>query len=323
MTPTALVCGYLGAGKTTFINVLLRTSRDRRLVVLVNDFGGINIDKALIVDESAGVLHLENGCACCTIQESLGESLDQALAMAPDGIVIEASGVALPQRIAAYVDGWPGIRLANSITLVDCLNLDTLWRDKFVSSLVRDQIRGSSRIVFTKTDLATPDQYAAARARASRENPTADRSMGVASTEIEDFLDEMTLGVDSLDRPSAHIAFDTVTFEASGEFDRQALTDFVTHLSPDVWRVKGFAWCSRPRTAEGVGDVAGEGGAAGSVLVAVQRVGSRSLVDLAAPASMDIEVAERRNTLVLIAVKGRVDLEPIVEALHAMVRKDR
>ncbi|MEG1769601.1 MAG: GTP-binding protein, partial [Comamonas sp.] len=74
--PMVVVGGYLGAGKTTMLNRLLTQSGDLRVAVLVNDFGEINIDAALIRTRSDDVIQLENGCVCC----SIGDKLVQALA---------------------------------------------------------------------------------------------------------------------------------------------------------------------------------------------------------------------------------------------------
>ncbi len=111
--PLTVVGGYLGAGKTTLLNHLLRHPGGRRLGVIVNDFGSLAIDAALLADaaDSAadpaagpGVISLPNGCVCCTVGAGLHEALD-ALATGPsppDHIVIEVSGVADPSVAAAW-----------------------------------------------------------------------------------------------------------------------------------------------------------------------------------------------------------------------------
>jgi G3E family GTPase len=65
-TPIVLIAGYLGAGKTTLINRLLCEPRGRRLAAVVNDFGTINIDAALLSSVSDDVISLKNGCICCS-----------------------------------------------------------------------------------------------------------------------------------------------------------------------------------------------------------------------------------------------------------------
>src|SRR5260370_32432312 len=94
--------GFLGAGKTTLLNRLLRGATGRRFAVMVNDFGALDIDGRLVADHSGDTIALANGCLCCTIGDSLVTTL-LALLERPqrfDHIVVEASGVSDPGRIA-------------------------------------------------------------------------------------------------------------------------------------------------------------------------------------------------------------------------------
>ena len=92
--PLAIIGGYLGAGKTTLVNRLLREPHGRRLTILVNDLGKVNIDAGLIAAHDGTTLTLTNGCACCQMQEDLTSQLMMLVAQddLPDAIVIEASG---------------------------------------------------------------------------------------------------------------------------------------------------------------------------------------------------------------------------------------
>src|SRR5207245_3099066 len=96
--PILLVTGFLGAGKTTVVNHLLAHADGRRIAAVVNDFGAINIDAELIAGASEDVVSLRNGCICCSLQGDLLRTLATLLRRepAPDGVVIEASGVADP-----------------------------------------------------------------------------------------------------------------------------------------------------------------------------------------------------------------------------------
>ena len=92
--PLAILGGYLGAGKTTLVNRLLREPHGARLTVLVNDLGKVNIDAELIADHNGTTLTLTNGCACCQMQEDLTSQLMMLVADSrpPDAVLIEASG---------------------------------------------------------------------------------------------------------------------------------------------------------------------------------------------------------------------------------------
>ena len=99
--------GWLGAGKTTLLNRLLRAAdAGERIAVLVNDVGEVNLDVDLVASRDGDTVELTNGCVCCTIGDSLSSTLrDLVLGdRPPDRVVVEASGIAEPDRVAAYGD---------------------------------------------------------------------------------------------------------------------------------------------------------------------------------------------------------------------------
>lgn len=108
--PITLITGYLGSGKTTLINYILSNAGGRKMAVIVNDIGEINIDERLI--EKGGVVSggeeslvsLSNGCICCTLREDLIDQLGQLVKMKKfSHILIEASGICEPVPIAQTV----------------------------------------------------------------------------------------------------------------------------------------------------------------------------------------------------------------------------
>ena len=140
MIPVIIVSGYLGAGKTTLIRDFLGAPGALRATVLVNDFGQINIDARLIAETGADTIALTNGCACCSIGDDLLGAAQVAVQGEPDLLVIEASGVAQPGRIAQLLRGVPGARAARCLTVINLARASQLSRDKFVSTLFRQQI---------------------------------------------------------------------------------------------------------------------------------------------------------------------------------------
>jgi G3E family GTPase len=100
--PITILPGFLGAGKTTLLNRILYGDHGLRVAVVVNDSGAINIDAALVIEVQDDVISLANGCVCCTIRDDLIETVAQTINRreAPEYILIEASGVADPSRIA-------------------------------------------------------------------------------------------------------------------------------------------------------------------------------------------------------------------------------
>ncbi|MFP6816848.1 MAG: GTP-binding protein [Pseudomonadales bacterium] len=161
MIPLSVLGGYLGAGKTTILNNLLNADHGRRIAVLLNDFGAVNIDSALVDTKATRkqdvpILELSNGCVCCRVQDDLGVALESIREARIDHAIIEASGVALPGKIADYGNTWPGYRLAGTLVAVDASNIEKQRTDKFIRHLVTDQIAQADLLLVTKLDLMPP-----------------------------------------------------------------------------------------------------------------------------------------------------------------------
>ncbi|MCI1748082.1 MAG: hypothetical protein LKI24_08300 [Acidipropionibacterium sp.] len=141
--PVIAVTGHLGAGKTSLLNHLLRR-RGARLGVVVNDFGDINVDAALVAGQVDRASSVAGGCLCC-MPRSAG--LDRALSdlarpgMDLDAIVVEASGVADPPALARLIasSSVPGVRMGGVIEVVDAVNAaSTVDTDPEPPSSLRD-----------------------------------------------------------------------------------------------------------------------------------------------------------------------------------------
>lgn len=99
--PITVLTGFLGAGKTTLLNRILNGDHGMRVAVLVNDFGSVNVDAALVVGVDSEVISLANGCICCTIREDLAATVIDVINRPerPEYILLETSGVAEPSSI--------------------------------------------------------------------------------------------------------------------------------------------------------------------------------------------------------------------------------
>lgn len=101
--PVTIITGFLGSGKTTLMNRILNGNSGRRIAVMVNDFGEINIDSQLVVSAQQNMISLANGCICCTVENNLIEQLHNLLNLRkgpPECILIETSGVSNPMKVA-------------------------------------------------------------------------------------------------------------------------------------------------------------------------------------------------------------------------------
>ena len=196
--PATVITGFLGSGKTTLIRHIITQAKGRRLALIVNEFGDIGMDAAMLEDcgaESCGaddIIELANGCICCTVADDFLPSMQQLLAQTPppDHIIIETSGLALPQPLVQAFN-WPDIKsqvmLDGVVTLVDGPALadggvvhdlaaleaqraadEELDHESPIDELFADQIGAANLIVLSKADLL--DEAGMARARAVVEN---------------------------------------------------------------------------------------------------------------------------------------------------------
>ncbi|WP_165789446.1 CobW family GTP-binding protein [Billgrantia endophytica] len=149
---TLLLCGFLGSGKTTRINQLIRAGRLRNALFLINDFGTLNIDAEWIDAREDGVLRLNNGCACCGISGNLSAQLTEIRRWPgpPECLVLEASGVARPRPLMQLFDAARGYRLGRADTLVDLSAIRSLLDDDAVGDIVHDQLRDVGHILVSR-----------------------------------------------------------------------------------------------------------------------------------------------------------------------------
>ena len=183
--PFTVIGGFLGAGKTTLLRRWLQQSAGRRVAVLVNDFGAINIDAALVAQTGAEAIGLSNGCVCCSIGDDLSLALLRVLDSQPpfDAVVVEASGVSDPWRIAQYALADPRLSLQAVLVLVDAAALAHQAADPLLTDTLARQLVHADLVVLNKADLAaagrpTPPGHwlpdgvmAAAHAWVSRQAP--------------------------------------------------------------------------------------------------------------------------------------------------------
>ncbi len=178
--PITLLTGFLGSGKTTVLNHLVRTLP--RTAILMNEFGEVALDHQLLQKMEGPMALLSGGCVCCTISGSLSPTLKNLWMARQKGdippferVIIETTGIADPVPVLDNLlhDNWvrARFRLDGVVTTVDALfgmeQLDAHFE-------AAKQVAVADRLLLTKTDLATPEAVAALRARLAALNPAAD-----------------------------------------------------------------------------------------------------------------------------------------------------
>jgi len=128
--PIHIISGFLGAGKTTLINRMLKVKADEHIVLLENEFGEAGIDHQLIQSPQSGIFQINSGCICCHNSNALLDTLQQILSrqVVPDRLIIECTGIALPENIIALFYSDPYLQnhyhIANVVTVIDAAQFE-------------------------------------------------------------------------------------------------------------------------------------------------------------------------------------------------------
>jgi cobalamin biosynthesis protein CobW len=257
--PATVITGFLGAGKTTLIRHLLEHAGGRRIALIINEFGDVGVDRSFLSDcgndacDPDDIVELANGCICCTVADDFIPTMEKLLARnpAPDHIVIETSGLALPQPLVRAF-GWPEVRarvtVDGVVTVVDAravadgrfaedeaaiaaqreadANLD---HDSPLHELFEDQLNCADLIILNKADLVSEVELASvAEMLAAEKRPAAQIVRSVRGRLSPDVLIGIAAAAedDAANRLSHH------ELEGEAEHDHDDFESFVVAMPP-------------------------------------------------------------------------------------------
>jgi G3E family GTPase len=315
--PVTVITGFLGAGKTTLVRRFLQTPEGYGTAVIINEFGAVGIDDALVRAASEKTVLLGNGCVCCTTRTDLQVALRHLVFQRERGqvpqfrrVVIETSGLADPGPILQTFSTDQALGgeffIEVVVTMIAAVGgLATLdW-----SAEARKQVILADRIIVSKTDLAGPDAIGPLKERLRSLNPHA-----AIDTAVEGELDPRFL----VEPPSTNEPRDRLGFIAEAEHsdgivsfvwtDNQpvswdvfarAMETLIALRGPDLLRVKGFLAVE---------------GCRGPVLVQFVQHLAHPPVEL-----LSWPEADRRSRLVFITRNiGEQQVRGLLAAVHAL-----
>jgi len=246
--PLVIVTGFLGAGKTTVLNRVLGAQHHRRVAVIVNELGRIDIDGKLLRARAGDVVELAGGCVCHEVrtQEELWGALDEVIARSrPEVVVLETTGIAEPQAILDGLQALPEerqrVRAAAVVTVVDA-DAGAAQLERHAEA--RAQVAVADRLLLTKLDLAPPERLEAVHRALDALNGSAERAAfppHATAALVPWLLDRPALPRPARSgHPHAHGQLVAAAFSDEAPLLPAALLALCQRLGPALVRVKGF-----------------------------------------------------------------------------------
>mmetsp|Transcript_8430 Transcript_8430/g.19535 ORF Transcript_8430/g.19535 Transcript_8430/m.19535 type:complete len:345 (+) Transcript_8430:60-1094(+) len=269
-TPITVITGFLGAGKTTFVNYILKEQREWKICVLENEFGEVSIDDGLVaesLDTPEDLITMDNGCVCCSVRGDLVRTLGQLTKRRKefDAILLETTGLADPAPIVYTVQTNPKMSEAYHIDSIVCLadakhlnqHLDEKKPEGSVNEALQ-QVAFSDKILLNKIDLVTAQEKTALLARLKTINQFAtiletERSraplgdiLGLNSFSMESILNYDPSFFESQEGPSKHnlelVSSVGIEFQGSlhAQYFNMFMMDLLRERAADLYRTKGL-----------------------------------------------------------------------------------
>jgi G3E family GTPase len=241
-TPITLITGPLGSGKTTLLRRIL-DGADRRLAVVMNEFGELAVDSRVIQGRNFGYVELTGGCVCCSLAGELDAALRELVStVRPDWIVLEATGVAESDALVYTVgESVDVVRLDCVVCIVDA---NAAVRYPSMGHAERSQLESADFVIINKIDLVTPGELESVRGRIG-----ASASGGALCVETVRCAADLSLLFGQLrnpdrqtpvERPGHRVSVGAFTAASGRPLDRARFIRFLEALPLEIFRAKGF-----------------------------------------------------------------------------------
>ena len=258
--PVTIITGFLGSGKTTLLNQILQNRENLKVAVLVNEFGDINIDEQLLISVESDIVELDNGCICCTINDSLVDAVYRVLEREEkvDYLVIETTGLAdpLPIIITFFSTELQFFtRIDAVITVIDAAAFDAIHFD---SDAALSQIKYGDMVILNNIDLATGEKITESKAfiedikpgfrilESEHGNVPLPLILDIGLTQANNYQAEICEFRRDKSAFNNHLdndGFNFVSFKSDRPFKLEKFEHFlIEQLSNDIFRAKGILW---------------------------------------------------------------------------------
>lgn len=246
--PILLVTGFLGSGKTTFINWLLTKAPDHKMSIILNEFGDIKLESQFITRKDSGVIELSNGCMCCVAKSDIPRVLRLIVEQSPQTqtIVIEASGLSDPDPIFAALQSpeiGEKVRLDMTVCVIDTLNFENTWGTHAIMSA---QVGDADVLVLSKTTEAGEESCVRIESKLASILPSARIVRLDDAVTPEIFLSShehtLTHAESKTTHDHQHEEYSNYIFEDTAPMDAALLVTALRGLPTDIIRAKGVIY---------------------------------------------------------------------------------
>jgi len=269
LTPITVITGFLGAGKTTFVNYILKEQNEWKIMVLENEFGEVSIDDGLVaeaLDSKEDIITMDNGCVCCSVRGDLVRTLGQMAKRRKDfdAILLETTGLADPSAIIYTVQ--TNTKLSDNyfidsiVCLADAKHLNQHLDEKKPEGAINEalqQVAFADKILLNKIDLVTKEEKEKLQQRlksinkfatvieSERSRAPLDKILGINSFNMESILNYDKNFFENQEESKHHPELvESVGIQFEGELHAQYFNMFMMELlrerAADMYRTKGL-----------------------------------------------------------------------------------